>query len=171
MYKVYDKQEAVRQVQLYLAAVEDGRLYVAPTGVFDENTRLSVISFQNLRGLEPTGIVDRETFDLLYLEYVDAGERNLLYATHGSFISFPLLPGQRSDSMMQINRMLAALLNYYGLSHNLRDSNFYSDETASAVKMMRRIYLLPDLNLIDEDFYIAMFRDHDSIISKNGNFN
>ena len=170
MYRVYDKQEAIRRVQLYLAAVDDGRLYVAPTGIFDESTALSVTAFQNMRGLEPTGVVNRETFDLLYLEYVDAGNKDRLYATLGSFISFPLLPGQGSDSMMNINRMLATLMNYYGFSHNLRDSNFYSDQTSDAVRTMRKIYLLPDINLIDEDFYIAMLRDHNYIGRLNGNF-
>jgi peptidoglycan hydrolase-like protein with peptidoglycan-binding domain len=38
------------------------------TRVFDEATRLSVIEYQKSRNLNPTGVVDRETWDLIFIE-------------------------------------------------------------------------------------------------------
>jgi hypothetical protein len=73
--------------------------------------------------------------------------------------------------MIHVNRTLTRLLDHYGYTHNLRESNFYSQNTADAVKILRRIYLLEDKNLIDEELYGRMINDHDSIFESQNIFN
>ena len=46
MYRIYDKPEAIKNVQQYLSVVGNPNIFVAKTGIYDENTRLSVINFQ-----------------------------------------------------------------------------------------------------------------------------
>lgn len=66
--------EAVRVIQTYLAYLSDffdEIPYVDQTGYFGPNTRASVIAFQELNGLEPTGIVDALTWDAIAGIYSD----------------------------------------------------------------------------------------------------
>ncbi|MBO7196879.1 MAG: peptidoglycan-binding protein [Clostridia bacterium] len=163
MYRVYDKEEAIRQVQIYLSKALDANIFVAPTGVYDENTRLAVIAFQKQIGINPSGVVDYETFTLLYERYRINNDISDLNETVGSFIKFPLYPGQFNSALVSINRTLAGILDYYGHTHSIRESNFYSDQTSKAVKILRGIYLLSDEDFIDEIFYLKMISDQDSI--------
>ena len=163
MYRIYDKGEAIRSVQTYLRLVGNPDIFVAPSGIFDENTRLSVIDFQREYGLTPSGIVDYETFVLLYDEYDAVTKRSEVRDMTDSFISFPILPRERRDAMLHINRSLGRIMDYYGFTHRLRDSNFYSSETSEAIMILRRVYIMGDVDLIDEEFYRRMIIDHDSI--------
>ena len=167
MYRMNDRAAAIESVQNYLRAVGNPDIFVAPTGIFDENTRLSVIDFQGRNGLRESGVVDRITFELLFAAFVALTERERIRNAFDSFISFPILPGSFSDAMIHINRTLASLLNHYGLSHSLRESNFYSDATAQAVSDIRKIYRMDIKEYIDEELYAAMIRDHNSIWDSN----
>lgn len=163
MYRIYDKPEAIKRVQRYLATASNPEIFVAPTGFFDENTALSVKDFQLMHNLEPTGAVDYTTFTLLYKEYLLITKTSEVRRITDAFITFPLLPGYLGGEMLHINRMMRATLDHYGITHSLRDSNFYSDETANAVKILRKIYLLEEGNIIDEEFYQRLIKDQDSI--------
>ena len=168
MYRINDRPAAIERVQNYLRVAGNPEIFVAPTGVYDENTRLSVIDFQEKNGLSTSGIVDRITFEILFSTFVALTERDRIAKAFGSFINFPIIPGSFSDAMIHINRILRSLLNHYGITHDLRESNFYSESTSQAVKEARRIYLLGTADLIDEELYDRMVRDHNSIF-KSGN--
>ena len=170
MYKVYDKPEAIRQIQIYLRVAGNPDIFIFPSGIYDENTRLAVLDFQSTWEITPSGEVDRITFDKLYEEYATINKRNELIQRLDSFIRFPIIPGKSSDGLMHINRTIARVLDYYGYTHRLRDSNFYSDETAEAVRILRGIYSLDTKNIIDEEFYLRLINDHDSIERFNNNF-
>lgn len=163
MYRINDRPAAIERVQRYLRVAGNPDIFVAPTGVFDENTRLSVIDFQEKNSLEGSGVVDRTTFDLLFAAFTLLTERDRIREGLDSFIEFPLKPGQYAEPMIHINRTLARLLNHYGQPHTLRESNFYSKSTSEAVRLMRGIYLLEGEDLIDEHLYLRMITDHDSI--------
>ena len=169
MYRVYDKPEAIRSVQRYLRVVADPNIQVIPTGVYDENTRLSVLNFQSENQLNATGEVDYNTFEKLYSQYVLLTEKAKIDDMTDSFIGFPLLPGDMDDSLMHINRSMKRILDYYGFTNRLTDSNFYSLETAMAVDILRSVYLLDKYQMIDEIFYKRMIDDHNSIRLYNNN--
>ncbi len=167
MYRINDKSEAIRGVQTFLRVVGDPKIFVAPSGVFDDNTRLSVIEFQRRYNLEPTGVVNYETFNLIYQEYLFRTKNAKVRELTDSFIDFPLLPGDFNDEMTHINRTLGRLLDYYGHTHRLRANNFYSSETSYAVRILRSIYMLDGDDFIDEEFYRRMIIDHNSIGENN----
>ena len=169
MYSLNDKSKAIKKIQKYLSNVGNRDIFVAPTGVYDENTRLSVIDFQGKNNINKSGVVDRITFESLYSEYVRIQERDIIRKKVNSFINFPILPGSFFSEMIHINNLLINLLEYYGIHHNLRENAFYSEETANAVQRLRGIYLLEDGNFIDERLYARMLSDYDSILS-SGDF-
>lgn len=170
MYMVYDKPEAIRQIQIYLRVAGNPDFFIFPSGIYDENTRLAVLDFQSKWKITPSGEVDRITFDKLYEEYVETNKKNELNQRLDSFISLPIFPGDISEEIMHINRTLARVLDYYGFTHRLRSSNFYSDETAEAVRILRGIYSLEERNIIDEELYLRLILDHDSMGRFNNNF-
>ncbi len=163
MYRINDRSEAIKRVQKYLAVASSPDIFVAPTGIFDENTCLSVIYFQTQNDLPSTGVVDYTTFTRLYDDYVYITEMNDVKRQTDSFIDFPLLPGYIGDPLIHINRTMRRVLDHYGITNTLGDSNFYSAETSKAVKELRIIYLLEEKNMIDEELYLSLMRDHDSI--------
>lgn len=169
MYRVYDKPEAIRSVQRYLITVGDSDIFIAPTGVYDDNTRLSVIDFQTRFNLNPTGEVDYETFTLLYNEYVLLTRNMETGDLTDSFLQFPLLPEKTSSGIAHINLTLGRILDYYGFTHRLRDTNFYSEETSIAVDILQDVYMLDKKDFIDEEFYRRMIIDHDSIAKVQNN--
>lgn len=158
MYKVYDKFEAIRQIQLFLSKTNKN-IYVAPTGVYDTNTKDAVIVFQKKIGLLPTGIVNKETFDALYIEYL-----NSQLSEKATFnIELPLRQGMVSDDLIQVNRILSELMNYYGYTHRLRHDNYFSKETEKAAKILSTIYLLSYPGFIDNGFYRMLIGDYASV--------
>ena len=170
MYRIDDRPEAIRSVQRYLRIAGNPDIFIMPSGVYDENTRLSVMDFQSENQLLPTGIVDYTTFVLLFNRYVYLTEIINLNKKFDSFVSFPLLPGDMNDAMIHLNRTMRRLLNYYGFTSRLNESNFYSNETTRAVDILRSLYMLEPKELIDEELYIRMIRDHNSIGLFNNNF-
>lgn len=170
MYRIYDKPEAIRRVQNYLRVVGNPEIFIFPSGIYDDNTRRSVIDFQTERNIEPSGEVDRITFNQLFLEFLTINKNNELTRKLDSFLRFPLMPGESAGGMVHLNRSLARVLDYYGYTHRLRNSNFYSNETSEAVRILRGIYLLEEKDMIDEEFYSRLTNDHDSIGQFNNNF-
>ena len=159
MYRISDKSSAIKQIQNFLRIIGSNGIFIAPTGEYDENTAMAVKDYQESRGLEANGIVDYITFTQMYNEYASAlSKKNL-----SNELKFPILPGEYSPVLTQINLILSSLMNYYGHTHWLRETNYYSKETSEAVKTLRQIYVMDDFDMIDEEFYKNIIRDHRSI--------
>jgi peptidoglycan hydrolase-like protein with peptidoglycan-binding domain len=62
---VYLFQEMLEFISLVIPAIP----YVKSTGIFDEDTLRAVIAFQTIEGLEPTGIVDEQTWNRIVGAY------------------------------------------------------------------------------------------------------
>lgn len=167
MYRIDNRPEAIKRVQEYLAVASDPEIFVAPTGVFDENTRLSVIYFQKEQNLTPTGVVDYATFVTLYDNYLAIRRKDQLNKSLGGFITFPLKPGDLAEEMMHINRMMRDILDHYGFTHSVREGNFYSEESQRAVEVLRKVYGLDNARYIDEELYVRMTNDLSSISKLN----
>ena len=170
MYRIYDTSAAIREVQKYLSLVGDPAIFVAPSGAYDQNTRESVRELQRREGLAVTGEVDRETFELLYHRYALIKQKNLIRESLHSSVDLPIRPGASSAEMLQMNNMLARLLNYYNIPHNLRRSGYYSSETSKAVRELKKIYKLDIIDEIDAIFYGRMSNDVSSIDMLDYNF-
>jgi peptidoglycan hydrolase-like protein with peptidoglycan-binding domain len=169
MYRINDKKEAIRQIQIYLGVINQG-INVVPTGIYDDNTRRAVIDFQSQNKISADGVINLITFNMLYEMYSKKTKNINTRDILASFINFPLVKGVYSDEMIQINRILRRLLDYYGYKDGPSNSKFYSKSTADAVNILRKIYLLEDKEQIDEEFYNRMIIDHDSIFKFENKF-
>ena len=163
MYRINDKESAIREVQKYLKVVSEPNVFISPSGVFDERTKLAVIDFQEKRGIFGSGVVDLITFDHLFTEYTLLKRKDEIGKDTVGFIQFPILPGAMTNGVYHINQMLTRLLDYYGVTHRLRPSAFFSEETRLAVRSLREIYMLEDIDIVDEILYSRIIDDINSI--------
>ncbi len=155
MYDISNKRNAVKELQRYLLGISDNHISVS--GNYDENTRMEVMEFQKQKEIKQTGIVDRETFELLYEEY------NFNEVKIPDDIKFPLLPGSYGDNIREINKKIGALLDYYGVYHRLRSSPYYSKETELCVEKIRQIYNSDNSDGIDMKLYSRIDKDYKNI--------
>ncbi len=163
MYSIEDKQEAVRQLQKYLSEVGDSAIPIAPTGIYDDNTEAAVKRFQEERGIEATGRTDINTYELIYDMYTTLQRIKRANSLAGKAVIFPLRQGDSSAEIYKINNTLSGLMTYYGLTHNIRRSEYFSQETAIAVRSLKEIFEMEITDEIDEEFYLRIYEDEASI--------
>lgn len=165
MYSVNDRPAAIKEVQKYLSSYSEGLTFIPQSGVYDKVTKDAVIGFQIKFNIVPTGIVDYLTFTLLYDNYRMTQTKKDVRETVDSVIKFPLILGTESTEMRQINQIIGALLDYYGITHSLTESIFFTEETLRGVLSLEKIYAIQKDGIIDEEFYRRIYLDYDSIVS------
>jgi len=153
VYKAYDKKDVIKNIQIQLEKTRQTEKYIAPNGVYDNETRMAVSDFQQSMGIAPSGIVDAVTIDMLYNEYVKR-----------SFDDKPSYKiGDISEDMLFINRALRDLMDFYGETHYLHVNTFFSSETERAIKILSSKYMKEYHGYLDGEFYSIMIRDLNSI--------
>ena len=166
MYKLYDRNEATKRVQRYLSVVGPHNSTTSESGNFDDKTRQSVKSFQSKHGINPTGVVDRITFDTLYKQYLIEEKINFINSCP-TFLKFPILPGDNSFGIKNLKTNLKVLLDHYGYQHSIRDSEFYDEETVKSINYLRTVYMIKPNNIIDEELYLMIMLDLASVLKSN----
>ena len=108
MYRIENKQSAVKEIQKYLISVNEGG-EIAPTGVYDVDTRAAIEAFQQKMGVSVTGSVNYQTFTLLYKNYVQNSKKE---QTNNNYphIDFPVRLGDFGENVLHINSLIFYLL-------------------------------------------------------------
>lgn len=137
---IYERQ-AVRNLQRYLRqlAHTDSDISTVPVdGIFDSQTKKSLMEFQQKYGLEVTGVADRRTWDVLFEAYSDSIER---YSPPEKVDLFPRVPddyeldiGDNSFIVATVQYMLREISRDFGSGADLELNGVYDDKTAEAVK-------------------------------------
>ena len=159
MYDISDKRNAVKEIQRYLFQISDN--HIPLSGIYDENTRNEVLLFQKNKGINQSGVVDRATFELLYEDYIAMEDSDY-------DMKFPLLPGSYGENIRDINKKIAAILDFYGIFHRMHSSPYYSKETELCIEKIRQIYNLKNFSGIDKELYSRIISDCKNISPKNG---
>lgn len=144
MYFINDKNAAIKEVQKYLhtvSQIHDDIPHVTTDGFYNEETAGAVKEFQRIMELPISGTVDKETFDLLYIEY-----KNVLYEAEyekGIFdkSAFPLKLGSNGNDVLYLNTLIRELAVYYK-DLELPFGDFYSAKTEASVKMLQQYFLM-----------------------------
>ena len=166
MYKQSDKAQSIKEIQKYLSAILPPEFYISENGLYDKKTMDGVKEFQKMMNLDDSGIVNYETRTLLYREYIKHKERDIL-SRSTTYLTFPVMPQDRNYGMRNLSHSITILMDYYGYTHNIRESEYYTPQLTQAVKVLRGIYLMEDAEYIDEALYMEIIRDIRSIAKKN----
>ena len=168
MYKTGDKEASIRSLQRYLSLIYDGKMTVNQNGRFDENTISALNRFQKENSFAITDKADYITFNAIYNAYVEKlSTRNLskIY----SQIRFPLTRGMRNNAVSDINSMMSVILDYYSIFYIAPSGDYFSEDTEDAVRLLRGIFNLPDIDVIDEFLYKRILDEYNSVISIKNN--
>lgn len=149
--------EAIGNLQRYLYQLSftDPRIPPVPSdGIYGDTTQRAVRAFQQSRGLPVTGLVDLETWDLLYLAYLESlegsGRTQPLYL-------FPRYPETYAVGMGDEGLLIAAIryllreamIDYGGGLEDIPLTGTFDTVTEDAVKRFQQLHGLPVTGRVD----------------------
>ncbi len=144
------QNEQVRGLQYFLAVVGAYYEAVQPlriTGIFDEQTEISVRSFQKLFGLPQTGVVDERTWDDIYRAY--AGIVESIPTEDAEYIPVPypgtvLQEGMTSDYVRILQEYLTFIHETIPEIPSVRNTGYFGPLTRASVTAFQRYSGLPE---------------------------
>ena len=144
MYRLSDKPAAIREVQKFLflirEKVEPKIPRVSIDGIYGIETRDAVKEFQKIYGIEESGKVNKETFDLLFLIYntaiTELNEIDFLISEEG----FPVKRGDQNSDVAVINHALRQLRETFPDITRADKSDYFSLSGENAVKELQSIF-------------------------------
>lgn len=151
------EREAIANLQRYLYQLSFTDLAIPPVpvdGVYGDMTRNAVRAFQQSRGLTATGQADHETWELLYLAYLESLERTgrteplYLFPRHPETYSVGL--GDEGLIISAIRYLLRELMiDYGGEFEDIPLLGTYDTETEGAIRQFQRLHGLPETGRVD----------------------
>ncbi len=173
-YDLNDKNNSVLQVQRILRELdylENDVAKVKPNGIYDEDTRNLVTIFQMKYGLSPTGIVDKETWDLLHsINEARKDATRLARAVHifPMYESYEILPNSNNNIVYTIQYMLNEILNEHDGFEELELNGIYDLPTQNAIKVLQRKALLESNGKLDAQAFNLLADEYERINSRQG---
>ena len=169
MANIQNTAEATKNLQKYLRRLsfeEGGPERVSVDGVFEDNTRRSLISFQKSAGLKPTGVADQETWDALFAEYSSLLERD--YEEQLSL--FPNVPNDYSFGygdkflLVKVLQLLMIELSLeYDAFEDIKESGIFDADTEKAIRAFQKINLLDDTGRVDRRTWSRIVRAYENL--------
>lgn len=165
-----DEALAIVQIQRILRDLElfDNDFSAVPvSGVFESETRAAVAEFQAKYGLDVTGSVDYETWELMHAVHRRAlSERRaprrvrLFPDSENPYV----IPNQQDDIIYIIQYMLNAISTKHDDLQEVGLTGIYDSKTEEAVRIFQRKNLLDDNGIIDTPTLEALFEEYESVI-------
>lgn len=124
-------------------------------GVYGQETRSSVLSFQRFAGLEQTGSVDRVTWDNIYgaykgtVDYLEAQQLIESVSTQ-AFPGVTLRRGDVGNSVLVFKTYLNYISGYFYDLMSLPLTAVFDTRTQNAVRQFQRIFSLPQTGQVNE---------------------
>ena len=127
---------------------------VVADGVFGETTEQAVLRFQEIYGLERTGIVDNNTWNSIVAVSEEANKKNT--PTQGVLIfnegNVPINPGDKSLQLYVIQAMMKALSEIAENISSPEITGIHDKASVDAVKSLQQIAGIDDNGIIDAEF-------------------
>ncbi|MGN0584106.1 MAG: peptidoglycan-binding protein [Ruminococcus sp.] len=142
------------------------------SGDFDYATEDAVRAFQEIFGLEPTGIVDSATwYKIAYIftsvkKLSELNSEGLREEEAARQFTETLRPGMQGDKVRNLQYYLAVIGAYYDAVQPVEITGYYGQETENSVKSFQQVFGLPQTGIVDRttarDIYRAYFGIIDS---------
>lgn len=143
-------QYALNVLALYYPTIQA----VPITGVFDEQTRQQVIEFQKTVNLEPTGIVDKETFEALassLFGILDTLPPEAVYLPRFQWPGVAYEPGDEGPGIYVAQEMLSYISLIIPVIPYIEPNGILDEGTQNAIMAFQRIQGLEPTGIIDEE--------------------
>ena len=161
MYPITDKSAAILRVQRYLvSALADEGVFNPIDGVYGEDTRDAVVRFQEKVGLLQTGIVDEETFSLLYRAYIAAEQEN--DTSDGLYPSEILKRGDTGEEVRRLNSYLFEIFQDERASFFAVVTDEFDGVSEDAVRRLQKKWNEPETGEANRPFRRRLQREVDA---------
>ena len=144
----------VYNLQTFLRGISknDERVYpVVPDGIYGEDTKRSVESFQNAYNLNVTGEVDSATWETIIREY-EIYEKFLEPVSGIKIIRNDeiILKGERHPSIYIIQSMISSLSDKFSNFKAVEINGIYDEKTAIEVEKLKLLFGITEENITKE---------------------
>ena len=163
IFHIDNTPEYIRGVQYRLRVIgkQDNRIpEVFIDGIYGKETANAVRTLQTLYGLNETGELDLETFELINTLYEDAAKKQTVNGYRPKFDSYEggvMRAGDRFDDIFFLQALLREL--------SIKDERFFVEidgkfnpETEIAVKALQQTLLFEENGLVDIPLWNALVR-------------
>lgn len=145
--------------------------YVIPDGIYGEETRAAVISFQRIYSLPTSGKVDSVTWKTLSraaeIAYANRMEASGIFPFCERLASGSVSLGEQSDLTAIIQIILGRLSGYD--YEALKIDGIYGDETEGLVKNFQKLNALPQSGKVDKATWNAMASAYNNAVRGDPN--
>ncbi len=158
-YDLNNETEAIREVQRYLLSVtpEESNNGITRHGKYDDNTEAAVRAFQISEGLEETGIVDYDTWNLLYARHLDQQDMDICLP---EIALFDMQLGDIGYHILLLQTLLGELAAVYPNVTRPALTGQFGLTTADAVRAMQRNYGRVTDGTVSSALWNFMLRDN-----------
>lgn len=159
--------EEVRLIQYYLAVIAyfNGAIpLINIDGVYGQPTVDAVSAFQSFYGLNPTGIVDEATWNLLkdiYIQTVNSlpatfyGERAKL------FPGYFLAEGMQNEDVEDLQTYLSFIADFYTQIPKIPVTGYFGSQTRDAVTVFQRLFGITANGIVGANTWSAIATQYD----------
>lgn len=164
-----DYGQPVRSVQYYLNVISFFNPEipeVAADGVFGEATEQQVIAFERFYGLNPDGIVDFRTWQLIQNIYDDilAGLPEGYEAGAAAlYPGYNLTPGMSNDDVRELQTYLSTIGRNYRDIPEIPVTGYFGTETENAVRIFQQLFGLDVTGVVGAPTWDAIAREYNFI--------
>ena len=171
-YDINDSINPTLQIQRILRELdylENGVAKVKLDGIYGDDTRRLVAHFQEKYGLTPTGVVDKETWDLLHaIDEARKDAQALARSVHifPMYEKYEILPNSKDNIVYVIQHMLNEVLAEHDDFSELEFTGVYDLPTQNAIKVLQRKALEDDTGKIDAKTFNLLADEYERINSR-----
>ena len=173
LFNSSDERNFIVQIQRILRdlnylSTQNGTIGI--DGIYDESTKNAVKDFQSKYGLEPTGIVDSETWTLLHTIWEIRAESNALARAVyilPRFEGYEILPGTVDNVIYIIQHMLDTISRDYNEIEGVVLNGKYDEKTQNAIKIFQRKNMIDDTGIIDATTFNRLADAYEEINSRD----
>ena len=170
-YQNDDRSAVVRHIQELLRSLQinkEMQVTVPIDGIYGKSTMEAVMNFQRGNGLNPTGNVDRATYDLLYEQSLEADFESseplpLFLLRAGQTVS----KGEKSDFVMIIQALINTLTVAYDDYEPLILDGVFGSETEKAVRRFQMRNGISPSGSIDKITWNQLVRNYNKHIENS----
>lgn len=156
-YNLENDKNAILQIQRILRLLQyenEGLAKIKPSGIYDANTKDGVLSFQKKYGLTPTGIVDKDTWELLFK--IEEASKDAKALTRGVKIfpqeeNYYIFPNSNDSAVFVVQYMLNEIKNQHNEMEEIIINGIYDKPTVDAIKILQRKNLIDASGIIDKE--------------------
>ena len=165
----------VRTALYYYNMIAAFDLLLDPTDIGETYTLTdarAIEEFQRTRGLTQTGVIDEDTWTLLYYQYVAAYQDVFPACAAGGAVPPPfqtLIPGSRGIAVEQLQVWINTLGAYICDLVFQPVNGIYDETTESNVFILQEVFDLPLTGEVDQATWAAIQRAYNAVVAANNN--